>query len=111
MDAWRDVWHLAQARLRDMDGGNGSECSPSSAVDREGLGRTVARHPALGISQTSRAVCERRVEHPLWRVVGRKRKSIGEEQSVRLISHSDQRAEWYPSEITELVVVIRRRRK
>jgi hypothetical protein len=85
MDAWRDVWHLARARLRDMDAGDGSECSSSSAAVREGLGRTVARRPALGSSQMSRTVHERRVERLLWRIVGRKRKLIGEEQSVCLI--------------------------
>jgi hypothetical protein len=76
-----------------MDPSDGNECSSSTAAVREGLGRTMARRPALESSQTSRAVRERRVERLLWCIVGRKRKSIGEEQSVCLVGHSDQRAE------------------
>jgi hypothetical protein len=61
-------------------------------VARDLGGRLHGVRP-FGISQTSRAVRERRVERLLWRIVGRTRKSIGEEQSVCLIGHSDQRAE------------------
>ena len=76
-----------------MDAGDGSECSSASTAGPEWIGRRVARRPTLEIPQTLRAVGERRVERLLWRIVGRKRKSTGEEQSVCLIGHSDQRAE------------------
>lgn len=54
---------------------------------REGLGRTVARRPALGISQTSRAVRERRVERLLWRIVGRDEK-VDRRRAERLLNRS-----------------------
>jgi hypothetical protein len=36
MDAWRNVWHLARARLRGMNAGDGSECLSSPGGGSQG---------------------------------------------------------------------------
>ena len=53
------------AQFRDIDAGDKSKYSVSSAAARDGLWRTVTRCPALGISETSKVARERRVEHLL----------------------------------------------